>query len=103
PTLQVDQPMNHTTRFARRPASWALAVAFVAIMASAAPAQPPSQLPSQRSAQAPATAPTTSAATPVQAHAIIGANAKGVAAKLKEIYGAQPNLLITDTIGGQIV
>ncbi len=98
--------MNHTTRFAR-PACWALAIALLAMLASAAPAQQvgqqvAQQLP-QRPVQAPATAPTTSATTPVQAHAIVGANAKGVAAKLREIYGGYPNLLITDTISGQIV
>src|SRR6476661_5842917 len=91
--------MNHITRFACRPASWALAVAFMAMLASAAHGQQSSQRPTQ----SPTNAPTTSASTPVQAYAIIGANPKGVAAKLKEIYGAQPNLLITDTISGQIV
>jgi len=95
--------MNHTTRFARRPARWAPAIAVTAILASAALGQNLSSNPSQRPGPAPTATTTTSASTPVQAHAIMGANAKGVAAKLKEIYGGYPNLLITDTINGQIV
>jgi type II secretion system protein D len=44
-----------------------------------------------------------SPAAATHAHAIVGANAKGVAAKLKQIYADRTDVQINDTVTGQVV
>src|SRR5438034_9937891 len=94
--------MNHIPRATRRRIEWAPAIAALTILAaSTAQAQRP--LPNRTAPAATSTSAASSQLSTVQAHAIFGANAKGVAAKLKEIYAGQAGLAITDTANGQTV
>src|SRR5689334_16129211 len=90
---QQPSPLRSTIHWA---ATGALASVLAGLTATAALAQQP-----QPNSIWPSAAAAVASASPsaIQAHVIVGASARGVASKLKEIYKDQPNLLISDIKG----
>lgn len=97
--------MNHIPLAPRGPSRRILAVALAAFLVTrAALGQGPTPFATQQPPQnagSPLAAPSPSAG--VQVHSIVGANAKGVAAKLKQIYAGYPGLSINDAANNQII
>lgn len=85
--------MNDKTR---TKLGWLIAICMLASVTA-------SPVPAQTSFSEPARAPSAFAPATLQAHSIVGAAAKGVAAKLREIYAGRTDVQITDSNAGHVV